>query len=367
MPSSRREESLAHSTYVTELVAFVCVQLHFSSARFIAAVRAAAQAMETPKVDEELDQTNGRWRNALAIFDKKTKKFNVYLFTFKMLIFALKMYPFAVPLGFMYKHHHGFFVPVGAAAATLMTFKPMFSNLLKGKDPVDREKGRFLGTVSAAVVAMAYIQLHQWKWLPGIQGLFARLLCACMDEANAHRNFAASITGGVWLLGQLAGRAPWEPLRCLQGCAEKCHGDYLCVLGQLAAELLPLYDTRLCGLLQEMKCRYCGDDGQIEKPYIQLLPSDHKSYPNLIKRLMGHGGRLTLAVRIFRAGGRVRDRCGKRSSALITTVSIGHANALLVRRPRDGSFRSPKTQGFESREWKWRRRSPPTIPRRRRD
>ena len=127
--------------------------------------------METPKEDEQLAITNGRWRNAVAIFDRKTKKFNVSLFPFKMLIFILKTCPFAVPLGFMYKHHHGFFVPVGAAAATLMTFKPIFSNLVKGIDPVDREKGHFLGTVSAAVVAMAYIQLHQWKWQPGIQGL----------------------------------------------------------------------------------------------------------------------------------------------------------------------------------------------------
>ena len=321
--------------------------------------------METPNEAEQLEKTNGRWRNAVAIFDRNTKKFNVSLFPFKMLIIILKTCPFAVPLGFMYKHHHGFFVPVGAAAATLMTFKPIFSNLVKGIDPVDREKGHFLGTVSAAVVAMAYVQLHQWKWLPGVQGLFARLLCACMDEANAHRNFAASITGGVWLLGQLAGRVPWEPLQCLQGCAEKCHGDYLCVLGQLVAELLPLYDTRLCGLLQEMKCRYCGDDGNFGDPYIRLVNNDHKTYPNLIKRLLGHGGRLTLAVRIFGANGRVRGRCGKGSNALITTVSLGHANALLVRRPRNGSFRSPKTQGFESREWKWRRRCAPTIPRHR--
>ena len=319
--------------------------------------------METPKEDEQLDKTNGRWRNAVAIFDRQTKKFNVSLFPFKMLIFILKTCPFAVPLGFMYKHHHGFFVPVGAAAATLMTFKPMFSNLLKGIDPVDREKGHFLGTVSAAVVAMAYIQLHQWKWLPGVQGLFARLLCACMDEANAHRNFAASITGGIWLLGQLAGRVPWEPLQCLQGCAEKCHGDYLCVLGELVAELLPLFDTRLCGLLQEMKCKYCGDDGEIGDPYISLVSAEHSTYTNLKERLMGHGGGLTLAVRLFRAGGRVRDRCGKRSSTLINTVSLGHTNVILGRRPREGSFRSPKTQGFESREWKWRRRGPPTIPR----
>ena len=302
--------------------------------------------METPKEDEQLAITNGRWRNAVAIFDRKTKKFNVSLFPFKMLIFILKTCPFAVPLGFMYKHHHGFFVPVGAAAATLMTFKPIFSNLVKGIDPVDREKGRFLGTVSAAVVAMAYIQLHQWKWEPGVQGLFARLLCACLDEANAHRNFAASITGGKWLLGQLAGRVPWEPLQYLQGCAEKCHGDYLYTLGQLVAELLPLYDTRLCGLLQEMKCKYCGDDGNFGRdPYIKLVSSDHNTYSNVISRLMGHGGGLTLAVRLFEAGGRVRDRCGKRSSALINTVSLGHANALLVRRPRASVFRSPKVPG----------------------
>ena len=299
--------------------------------------------------DDYLGKTNGRWRNAVAIFDRQTKKFNVSLFPFKMLIIILKTCPFAVPLGFMYKHHHGFFVPVGAAAATLMTFKPIFSNLVKGIDPVDREKGHFLGTVSAAVVAMAYIQLHQWKWQPGIQGLFARLLCACMDEANAHRNFAGSITGGLWLLQQLAGFAPWEPVQCLKGLAEKCHGDYLCVLGQLTAELLHLYDTRLCGLLQEMKCKYCGDDGKIEDSYICLVTSDHQTYTNLKERLMGHGGGLTLAVRLFRAGGRVRDRCEKRSSALITTVSVGHTNVILGRRPREGSFRSPKTQGYLSR------------------
>ena len=265
--------------------------------------------METPQEDEQLADTAGRWRNAVAIFDRRTKKFNVSLFPFKMLIFILKTCPFAVPLGFMYKHHHGYFVPVGAAASTLMTLTPVFSNLVKGKDPVDQKKGYFLGTVSAAVVAMAYIQLCQWKWRPGIEGLFARLLCACMDEYNAHRNFSGSITGGVWLLGQLAGRAPWEPLRCLQGCAEKCHGDYLCVLGLIAAELLPLFDTRLCGRLQEMKCRYCGDDGEIEKPYIQLVDYEHNTYLNLRERMMGHGGNLTLAVRLFRAGGRVRDRC----------------------------------------------------------
>jgi hypothetical protein len=56
-----------------------------------------------------------------------------------------------VPLGFIYKHCHGCFLPVGEAAAAELkkTRWPKFSNLKQGEDPVPREKGLFLGNISS--------------------------------------------------------------------------------------------------------------------------------------------------------------------------------------------------------------------------
>ena len=262
--------------------------------------------------------TNGRWRHVVARWRPEARRWEAILVQAKMLIFIMRTCSLAVPLGFMYKHHHGCFVPV-AAVATLQALYSVFEAVQDGVDPVNRREGLLLGTVESSVVTLAYITLCQWKWAPGVQGLFARLLCTCMLEDNAHRNFAGSITGGLWLLQQLAGRVPWEPIQCLQGCSEKCHGDYLYVAAQLVAELLPLFDTRICGLLQEMKNRYCNDAGEIEDRYIKI--SGSKEMKTVVKRFRGHGGGLTLGVFVFRGDGMARKRCMKRTSALLSLFS----------------------------------------------
>lgn len=94
---------------------------------------------------------HGVWRNVVAVLNPKTKKWEKYLTQFKMLIYFMMTYKNVVPLGFMYKHRHGCFLPVGerAAAELKKTKWPKFSNLKQGEDPVPREKGLFLGHVSS--------------------------------------------------------------------------------------------------------------------------------------------------------------------------------------------------------------------------
>ena len=102
--------------------------------------------------DEEDERTkHGLWRNVVAVFNPKTKKWEKYLTQFKMLIYFMMTYKNVVPLGFMYKQFHGCFLPVGetAAAELKKTKWPKFSNLKQGEDPVPREKGLFLGNVSS--------------------------------------------------------------------------------------------------------------------------------------------------------------------------------------------------------------------------
>ena len=106
---------------------------------------------------------------------------------------------------------------------------------------------------AGAVVADAFTTLCQWKWFGGFEGLFSRIICACMDSANRGRDFAATVFGGEWFIGQLAGRITWDGLSCLQALFEKSHADYFGVLGSLIAEALATYDLRKCGRLLEMK------------------------------------------------------------------------------------------------------------------
>ena len=101
--------------------------------------------------DEEDERTkHGLWRNVVAVFNPKTKKWEKYLTQFKMLMYIMMTKGIVVPLGFMYKHFHGCFLPVGEAAAAFL--KKMKWPKLKsrnGEDPVPREKGLFLGNVSS--------------------------------------------------------------------------------------------------------------------------------------------------------------------------------------------------------------------------
>ena len=102
--------------------------------------------------DEEVERKkHGLWRNVVAIFNPRTKKWDNVLIQFKMLIYFMMTYKNVVPLGFMYKHRHGCFLPVGetAAAELKKTKWPTFSNLKPGEDPVPREDGLFLGNVSS--------------------------------------------------------------------------------------------------------------------------------------------------------------------------------------------------------------------------
>ena len=163
------------------------------------------------------------------------------------------------------------------------------------------------------VVADAFVTLCQWKWFGGFEGLFSRIICACMDPANKDRDFAATVFGGVWFIGELAGRVTWENVQCLQGLSEKSHADYFGVaLARYIAEKLSIYDPRQCGRLLEMKNRFCGDDGVIGDMMISLCTTKHRTFRDLIHRFLAHGGGLTLAVRIFLGDGSVRVQCGDR-------------------------------------------------------
>ena len=144
-----------------------------------------------------------------------------------------------------------------------------------------------------------------------MRGLFSRVICACLDPANIGRNFAGTVFGGVWFIGELAGRVTWENVQCLQGLAEKSHADYFSALGSLIAEMLAIYDLRKCGRLLEMKNRFCGDDGLIANLRISLCHSSHRTFRDLSHRFLAHGGGLTLAVRLFLGTGLARVQCGK--------------------------------------------------------
>ena len=96
---------------------------------------------------------HGVWRNIVAVFNPRNNKWEKRLIQFKMLITIMMTAGkgLVVPLGFMYKHRHGCFIPVGelAAAELKKTKWPTFSSLKPGEDPVPREKGLFLGNVSS--------------------------------------------------------------------------------------------------------------------------------------------------------------------------------------------------------------------------
>ena len=164
---------------------------------------------------------------------------------------------------------------------------------------------------AGVVVADAYDTLCKWKWFGGFEGLFSRIICACMDPANRDRDFAATVFGGTWFIGELAGRITWDGLPCLQALSEKSHADYFGVLGSLIAEMLAIYDLRKCGRLLEMKNRFCGDDGLIANLRISLCHSSHRTFRDLSHRFLAHGGGLTLAVRLFLGTGLARVQCGK--------------------------------------------------------
>ena len=103
------------------------------------------------KDEEDERKMNGVWRNVVAVFNPKTKKWEKYLTQFKMLIYFMMTYKNVVPLGFMFKYCHGCFLPVGEkAAAFLKNMRtPKLGKSKNGEDPVPREKGIFLGNVSS--------------------------------------------------------------------------------------------------------------------------------------------------------------------------------------------------------------------------
>ena len=105
------------------------------------------------KDDGEDERTkSGRWRNVVAVFNPRNNKWEKRLIQFKMLISIMTTTAMGlvVPLGFMYKHCHGCFLPVGEKAAAFLK-KAKWPKLKSrnGEDPVPREKGLFLGNVSS--------------------------------------------------------------------------------------------------------------------------------------------------------------------------------------------------------------------------
>ena len=105
---------------------------------------------KTCKDEEDELLRHGRWRNVVAVQNPRTKKWDTVLIQFKMLIYIMMTKGLVVPLGFMYKHCHGCFLPVGEKAAAFL--KKMKWPKLKsrnGEDPVPREKGLYLGIVSS--------------------------------------------------------------------------------------------------------------------------------------------------------------------------------------------------------------------------
>ena len=107
---------------------------------------------KTNNNDEEDEVVrHGVWRNVVAVQNPRTKKWDTVLIPFKMLIFFMMRFKNVVPLGFLYKHCHGCFLPVGEkAAAFLKNMRtPKLGKSKNGEDPVPREKGLFLGNVSS--------------------------------------------------------------------------------------------------------------------------------------------------------------------------------------------------------------------------
>lgn len=101
--------------------------------------------------DEEAERKkHGHWRNVVAVQNPRTNKWDYVLIQFKMLIYFMMTKGIVVPLGFMYKHCHGCFLPVGEKAAAFLK-KAKWPKLKSrnGEDPVPREKGLFLGNVSS--------------------------------------------------------------------------------------------------------------------------------------------------------------------------------------------------------------------------
>ena len=100
--------------------------------------------------EEDIVKKHGLFRNVVAVYNPTTKKWASIIIQFKMLIYFMMTKGIVVPLGFMYKHCHGCFLPVGEKAAAFL--KKMKWPKLKsrnGEDPVPREKGLFLGNVSS--------------------------------------------------------------------------------------------------------------------------------------------------------------------------------------------------------------------------
>ena len=108
--------------------------------------------MPPKKCEDEEDEVrkHGIWRNVVAVQNPRTKKWDFVLIQFKMLIYFMMTKGIVVPLGFMYKHCHGCFLPVGEKAAAFLK-KAKWPKLKSrnGEDPVPREKGLFLGNVSS--------------------------------------------------------------------------------------------------------------------------------------------------------------------------------------------------------------------------
>ena len=104
------------------------------------------------KDEEDERKMNGVWRNVVAVFNPRNNKWEKRLIQFKMLISIMTTTAMGlvVPLGFMYKHCHGCFLPVGEKAAAFLK-KAKWPKLKSrnGEDPVPREKGLFLGNVSS--------------------------------------------------------------------------------------------------------------------------------------------------------------------------------------------------------------------------
>ena len=109
--------------------------------------------MPPKKCNDEKDELlrHGRWRNVVAVQNPRTNKWDTVLIQFKMLIYFMMTYKNVVPLGLMYKHCHGCFLPVGEAAAAFLKRMrtPKIGKSRNGEDPVPREKGLFLGNVSS--------------------------------------------------------------------------------------------------------------------------------------------------------------------------------------------------------------------------
>ena len=106
---------------------------------------------KTCKDEEDELRSSSHWRNVVAVQNPRTKKWDTVLIQFKMLIYIMMTKGLVVPLGFMYKHCHGCFLPVGEKAAAFLKNmrKPKIGKSRNGEDPVPREKGLFLGNVSS--------------------------------------------------------------------------------------------------------------------------------------------------------------------------------------------------------------------------